>query len=114
MRLLFVLAFWLAFSACTSQKAELKAGIWRGVIEMQGQQLPFNFEVVKMGSRYNVHLKNGGEKLLLDEVNLIGDTVSIVLHIFDAQLRAKMEGETLTGYNFKNFERDYRRPFRAT
>jgi len=114
MRLLFVLAFWLAFSACTSQKAELKTGIWRGVIEMQGQQLPFNFEVVKVGSKYNVHLKNGGEKLLLDEVNLIGDTVSIVLHIFDAQLRAKMDGETLTGYYIKNFEKDYRLPFRAT
>jgi thiol-disulfide isomerase/thioredoxin len=114
MRLLFVLAFWLAFSACTSQRAELKTGIWRGVIEMQGQHLPFNFEIIKTGSGYNVFLKNGTEKLLLDEVTLIQDSVKIVLHIFDAELRAKMEGGVLTGFYSKNFEKNYRLPFRAT
>jgi thiol-disulfide isomerase/thioredoxin len=114
MRLLFVLAFWLAFSACTSQRAELKTGIWRGVIEMQGQHLPFNFEIIKTGSGYNVFLKNGTEKLFLDEVTLIQDSVKIVLHIFDAELRAKMEGGVLTGFYSKNFEKNYRLPFRAT
>ena len=81
---------------------------------MQGQQLPFNFEVAKVGSGYNVYLKNGGEKLLLDEVNMIQDTVRIVLHIFDAELRAKIDGGALTGFFIKNSEKDYRLPFRAT
>ena len=114
MRLLLVLALWLVVDSCTLQKTELRAGIWRGVIEMQGQQLPFNFEVVKVASGYNIYLKNGAEKLLLDEVNVIQDTVSIVLHIFDAELRAKMDGGELTGFFIKNTEKNYRLPFRAT
>ena len=124
MRLLIVLAIVLGMASCTTQKAELKSGIWRGVIAMQGQQLPFNFEVVSydtgaLGSKntstgYKVYLKNAGEKLLLDEVSFSRDTVTMVLHIFDAELRAKVNGGELTGYYIKNFEKNYRLPFRAT
>ncbi len=113
MRLLFVLAFWLVFSSCTSQKAELKTGIWRGVIEMQGQRLPFNFELIKEDSMYKVFLRNGKEKLLLDEVSVNQDSVKMVLHIFDAELRAKIGNGVLSGYYIRNFIKDYRLPFRA-
>ena len=121
MRLLLVLAIALGIASCTTQKAELKEGTWRGVIEMQGQKLPFNFEVTSTDAKdlageagYKVYLKNAGEKLLLDEVSLVGDTVVMVLHIFDAELRAKVNGGELTGYYIKNFEKDYRLPFHAT
>ena len=114
MRLWLVLAFGLCFSACSSQKTELKTGLWRGIIEMQGQQLPFNFEVIPSGAGYTVYLKNAGEKLLLDEVSVIQDSVRMVLHIFDAELRAKIGDGTLSGYYTRNFLKDYRLPFHAT
>ena len=114
MRLLPALALVLGLTACNTQTATLKTGIWRGVIEMQGQQLPFNFEVRQDSSGYKVYLKNAGEKLLLDEVSIVGDTVNMVLHIFDAALKAKINGGELSGYFVKNFEKNYRLPFHAT
>ncbi len=112
MRLFLAMVIGLGVASCAKQKAEFKTGIWRGVIELQGQQLPFNFEVIKDTS-YKVYLKNAGERLLLDEVTLSGDTVNMVLHIFDAELRAKINGDELSGYYVKNFEKDYRLPFHA-
>ena len=85
---------------------------------MQGQKLPFNFEVARTGKTdsagYKVYLKNAGEKLTLDEVRLDRDTVRMVLHIFDAELVARVSDGELTGYYVKNFERNYRLPFHAT
>jgi len=42
-----------------------------------------------------------------------GDSVDIVLHIFDADIKARIEGDTLKGEFIKNYEKDYRIPFRA-
>jgi thiol-disulfide isomerase/thioredoxin len=114
MRIWLLLTLWLAFDSCTSQKPELKTGVWRGLIEMQGQQLPFNFEVVKTDSGFNAYLKNGTEKIVLDEVSVIGDSLKMVLHIFDAELKAKIGDDRLSGYYNRNFIMDYRLPFHAT
>ena len=89
-------------------------GQWRGVITMQGQEVPFNFEV-KGDDRqgYHVFLLNAGERLLLDEVTVNGDSIDIALHIFDANIKAKITGNSLNGTFIKNTAEDYRLPFRA-
>ena len=104
-------------AACQSDMGRvnaMKTGIWRGVIEIQGQQLPFNFEVKrdKKGD-YDVFLINAEERLLLDEVALTEDSVDIALHIFDANIKASIEGDSLYGIFVNNFAADYRLPFRA-
>jgi thiol-disulfide isomerase/thioredoxin len=88
--------------------------MWRGIIEMQGQQLPFNFEVTKEQTGYKVYLKNAEEKLFQDEVSISGDSVKITMLIFDIELRAKIEGNTLKGFYIKNYDPDFRLPFSAT
>ncbi len=115
MRLIIVSVMAIVFVSCSStHKQNLKQGIWRGVIEIQGKELPFNFEVKKDSvDHFNVTIKNADENLLLDEVSVKGDTVSMTLHIFDSQLKAKIHGDSLNGFFIKNSESNYRLPFKA-
>jgi thiol-disulfide isomerase/thioredoxin len=100
--------------SCSSKPVELKQGIWRGVLELQGQQLPFGLEIQQLNNQWQAAVINAGEKITLDEVYLEGDSIRIVMHIFDTELHAKISDEKLTGYFIKNYERSYRLPFTAT
>lgn len=116
-RLLIVATLIMLIGAC-KQKAEnttvLKTGIWRATIEIQGQQLPFNFELVKdADDGYDIYLRNADERLLLDEIKVYGDSVDIGLHIFDANIKAHVKGDTLRGEFIKNYEKDFNIPFTA-
>lgn len=112
-RLLFLFLL-IALVTCTKKTAELKPGVWRGVIQMQDQQLPFQFEVVKNAGNFNVYLQNAGEKILLDEVSVNGDSVFMALHVFDAALRAKISDNGLTGTFVKFYAPSGSLPFSAT
>ncbi len=101
-------------AARTETAPELKTGIWRATIELQEQLLPFNLDVHKnVSGNYEIFLKNAGENLVLDEVEVKNDSVDIALHIFDANIKARIEGDQLVGEFVKNYEKDYRVPFRA-
>ncbi|HEY9048424.1 MAG TPA: TlpA disulfide reductase family protein [Ohtaekwangia sp.] len=98
----------------TQNATALKTGTWRATIEIQGQQLPFNFELVNdADGGYDIYLRNADERLLLDEVNVSGDSVNIGLHIFDANIKAHIKGDSLQGEFIKNYEKDYNIPFTA-
>ena len=93
---------------------ELKNGPWRGVIQLQGTKVPFNFEVSTSNGKPEVKLKNADENLVLDELRKEGDSLVMVMHIFDAELRVKAEGDSLKGFFIKNDVKNYRLPFVAT
>ncbi len=114
MRILLFLALIAFFSACSSPSTQLKPGIWRGVIDLQGQQLPFNFEVLKDSEGYKVNLINASEKIMLDEIKETDDSTIMVLHVFDADLRVKVRDNSLEGFFYKNFDKTYKLPFHAT
>jgi thiol-disulfide isomerase/thioredoxin len=101
-----------ALAACTPSP-RLNSGVWRGVVDIQGQDLPFNFSVTEEAGNTIVEIRNGEERLKLDEVRYSGDTVIMTLHTFDAELRAALRGDSLRGYFIKNHLSDYRLPFRA-
>ncbi|MBT1704151.1 peroxiredoxin family protein [Chryseosolibacter indicus] len=108
----------LIILSCNTEKKEasksLKTGTWRATIEIQGQDLPFNLDVVndKEGG-YDIYVLNADERLLLDEVTIEGDSIKIGLHIFDADIRATLKGDTIQGEFIKNYEKDYNIPFLA-
>ena len=92
----------------------LKQGFWRAEIDMQGDTLPFNFEILKEGETYSANLINGDKETIpLDEIEIEGDSVFITLHIFDIELRAKINGDILNGLYIKNYKEGYRVPFTA-
>ncbi len=92
----------------------LKEGTWRGVITMQGMELPFNFIVKKDSGNYKITLINSVEKIELDEVIVKNDSVFITLHIFDININAKIKGNKLEGFYRKNYLEGYELPFTAT
>jgi peroxiredoxin len=102
------------FSCKNEKQPELKQGFWRAEIQMQGQLLPFNFEIIKDTLKYKANLINSKEVIPLDEIEIVGDSVFITLHIFDIDLRAKINGDTLNGWYIKNYKENYKVPFTAT
>lgn len=114
MRILIAFASILFLYSCTTKTSEFKAGTWRGVLHLQGQEVPFLFDVERQGSTYKAYLRNDTERILLDEISITGDTVNMVLHVFDASLKAKVEGDKLSGTFIKNYALDASIPFTAT
>lgn len=113
-RLAYAAAFSLIALTSCQQPQNLKTGVWRAVIAIQGRDMPFNFEVTRDNKGgYDIHLLNAGERLLLDEVTVTGDSMNATLHIFDANIKARISGDSLTGLFIKNYADDYRLPFKA-
>jgi thiol-disulfide isomerase/thioredoxin len=105
----------IVMTVCNQEtRKSLKTGIWRATIQIQGHALPFNFEVVNdKENGYDIYIRNANEKLLLDEVSVLNDSVDIALHIFDANIKAVIDGDSLRGEFIKNYEKDYKIPFKA-
>ncbi|MCB2377866.1 TlpA family protein disulfide reductase [Hymenobacter sp. BT635] len=94
----------------------LSAGTWRGVLSAQGQEIPFLFDVAQDGGKPTVTLRNGEERLKLDEISTAGDSTTIRLGVFDAALvvRADGEGQLRGAWVKYDGKEPYRMPFRAT
>ncbi len=92
----------------------LKSGIWRGELTAQGNQIPFNFEVTKDNGSYQIKLINGVEKLEIDRIDILGDSLFFDMHIFDISIKAKIFNDSLVGDYIKNYADDYILPFKAT
>lgn len=116
MRILTAIWAVLLFGAgCSFEKTpELKQGVWRGVIVLQGQELPFNFSVIEDSAQtYSAFIKNADENLFLDEIKTEGDSIIFRMHIFDSEIKVHAEGDSLKGFFIKNYEKNYRLPFKA-
>ncbi len=114
MRVLIATGLALVLWGCQSPAPELKQGVWRGVLRLQGQELAFNFAVRRDSTdTYDAFIKNGSENLLLDEIYFRDDSLVMRLHIFDAELKAAVQGDSLKGFYIKSYEKNYRIPFEA-
>jgi peroxiredoxin len=77
-------------------------GIWRAVLLMQGQELPFNFEMIKTDDSYQMIIRNGLEKITVDELSWRNDSLIIRLPVYDSEIHAWIENGRMQGtwYNF--------------
>ncbi len=88
------------FSGCQREPKTLKPGMWRGVLTVSNQELPFLMLVdPPQNGKIVAYLINGEEKILLNDITITGDSVTIPLHIFDADLKAHLNDgqDGLTG-----------------
>lgn len=76
----------------TAGATTLSPGTWRGVLSAQGQEIPFLFDVTTDGGKPTVTLRNGEERLKLDEISTAGDSTTIRLGVFDAALVVRADG----------------------
>ncbi|WP_266206298.1 peroxiredoxin family protein [Pontibacter kalidii] len=87
----------------TSTNNTIKAGSWRVALQHAGgKEIPFIMEAVEKGGKTILFLVNGEERILVDDIRQEGGSVKIGLHIFDADLIAKVEGGKMTGHFVKN------------
>ncbi|MEO1051068.1 MAG: TlpA disulfide reductase family protein [Bacteroidota bacterium] len=118
-KLLVIASFLIILVQCTPQEKKavenitLKTGMWRGVLDVQGNELPFNFELTNEGGAYKIYLINDQERLLLDVIEINGDSAYIPMHIFDADIKAVITENTMSGTWTKNYEEDYVVSFEA-
>lgn len=115
LKFLIVLLF-IVFNSCSgkTEYQPLKMGDWRGEITMQEQQLPFNFKIKKVEGTYVIDFYDGDSVIELNEVKVIKDSLFFTMHIFDIDVKAKIEENTLHGTYIKNYATDYVLPFKAT
>ena len=96
----------------------LKPGPWRGVLSAQGQEIPFLFDVstADNNQKPTVTLRNGEERLKLDEITSAGDSTTIRLGVFDAALVVRADGAgKMTGHWVKyDGKEPFWVPFTAT
>lgn len=98
MRLLFTIIF-LVFSLSMLSK-KLKEGIYRGVLLLNaesGIELPFNFEVTQLKKKTVIIIHNADEKIIVNEINIKGDSVNFKMPVFDTEFRTKLVGNNLEG-----------------
>jgi len=111
--LLFLVGTLIISCNAPEKPATLASGIWRGTLDVQGNELPFNFEVVDNKGKQQIYLINDKERLLLDTLSISGDSLYLPMHIFDADIKAVISGGTISGMWTKNYADDYSVPFEA-
>ncbi len=89
------------------------AGLWRAELLIQGDTLPFNFELEISDSGNTIYLLNADEKLRVDDVKIDGDSLIADMHIFDTRINAKITGTTMIGTFQKNYVDNYILEFKA-
>lgn len=97
------------------EKSHPLAGMWRGRLQLQGQELPFHFRISgKSPDSLLLTLINGKEELEAGLVQLQGDSLIMPMHVFDTEVRAVLlENGSLQGNWIKNYADDYVLPFQA-
>ena len=120
-RLVCFFASLLWIIACSSpseqsaSEVSLSVGTWRATLDIQGQILPFLFELEGNAvTGYEAYIRNGEERILLDSIVLLGDSVHLPMPVFDTEINARITGNQWIGHWRKNYEANYLVPFVAT
>jgi thiol-disulfide isomerase/thioredoxin len=102
---LFFIAINLVSLHWTARPSELKAGYWRATIDRpDGKQIVFNFESKVSAGKSVIYVINAGERLLVDSIEIRGDSVIIEMPFFESGFRAKVNADgNLQGIWVKNY-----------
>lgn len=91
---------------------------WRATVQTDGGALPFGLEIkpTKNKKKFDVFVLNASERFKTDQATLEGDSLIIPISLFDAEIIAKKNAQTLIGFYRKNKGRTSfaQSPFQAT
>lgn len=93
------LLLYFAYSTFISLNAPagIQSGTWRGVLTTNGGELPFNFETSYQNGKLRLVIMNGEERIDVNEILVINDSVVIKLPVFDSEFRLQYTPETMQG-----------------
>ncbi len=74
-------------------------GLWRGVLNSPGGELPFGIDISKENSVYTAKILNGEERVDTSSVDFENNELTIHFEWFDARLKATLnnDGSSMTG-----------------
>jgi thiol-disulfide isomerase/thioredoxin len=82
----------LAIALSLGASAQLYHGWWQGnLVRPDGQNIVFNFLVRDSLGKTILYVRNAGERLLVDDIRITGDSVHIHMPFFEAGFRAKIQ-----------------------
>ncbi len=100
----YLIAFGLLYFTNCEQEAKklprnLREGIWRAVLHLPENDMPFNFRIEKTANQQlnTMYLLNGEESIPIEQLTFKDDSVWIRMHIFDTQIAAHISDGQLTG-----------------
>ncbi|MCE3279457.1 MAG: Peroxiredoxin [Bacteroidetes bacterium] len=89
-----------------SQTISLQTGLWQGTLTLhRGIDLPFNFSIQKQNDQYSMVIFNDTEKISVDEVYMLGDSIIFRMPVFDSELHCRANGSTFLEGFWLNFSR---------
>ncbi len=89
--------------------ATIQPGIWRGVLflnEKENVELPFNFDVAVKEGKTILIIRNAKERIEIDEVSTLGDSVNFKMPVFDSEFKTKNYGDHLEGVWINHSKKD--------
>ena len=95
----------LCLLACSDKKDDL-SGNWRAELYLQNDTLPFNFRLIDSAG-IKIYLINAEEELLVEDINLNGDSLIIPMHIFDTEIRTEVRDGRMNGVFRKKYADNY-------
>ena len=115
MRLLSLLVVLSISWACSSPPIQPQSGTWRATLDLKGKELPFVFELAPQQGQISVVLLNGEERLALDKVRVVNDSIYISHPIFETEFRAQLLSATHMKGTWYEHSRspEYQVPFEA-
>lgn len=120
-----LICFSMLLTSCVEKKdkvdedldlAHLKSGTWRGVLNLGDNDLPFTFILLQKNGKCELAVINAQEKITVNEISRIADSLFIKMPIFDSEFQLKIvDSANLEGVWINNyFSSDYKVPFTAT
>lgn len=103
MKLKLIISFLFIFS--TMFPNNLKEGVYRGVLILNEEtklELPFIFEVIYKNKIPCIIIKNGIERINIDEIKIDGDSVNFKMPIFNTEFKTALVGNNLEGFWINN------------
>ncbi|HEY4876621.1 MAG TPA: TlpA disulfide reductase family protein [Puia sp.] len=103
-----IIPFLFSVSLVCAQTKTLKNGEWRAVLERtDGNNIAFNFLVKDSAREKILYIKNANERLLVDDIKLVGDSIIIKLPFFETQLHVVQNTNELNGVYTKRLVDNY-------
>jgi len=114
-KLFFVILSGLVLCCSDDKKIELSEGIWLMELDISDKEvLPFNFDLSRSEAGvYSMEIYNAEEKIIFDEIEILGDSIVIRPPVFAGYMAGKFTENKITGQFIKE-DLDRIVPFNAT
>ena len=112
--LLFLLIILVGCNSKTTKvnvkKATISLGVWKMNMDLNGENLPFNFTLQQNQENYLLTIINAEERISVNEIETKEDSIFIKLPVFDSEFRMQiidsntLEGSWINYYKGSNYK----------